>query len=214
MTSPLYLLRHGETVWNRERRIQGWKDSALTERGVRQARAMGHRLAELLPDPGAAVLYTSPQGRAVASADLVVAAFSAPFAERIVVQDLRERGFGAWEGQSHAELDAAQPGALAALTAAGWTGAAPGGESLEDLSRRVEGWWRAVPQDRTVVVVAHGQVSRVFRGLLLGLTQEETRRLPSAEQDAFFRFQNGVLDTIPAMRHEADAFEEAAAGSR
>ena len=205
---PLYLLRHGETAWNRERRIQGWKDAALTERGVRQARAMGTRLAELLPDAGSVTLYTSPQGRAVASADLVAAAFSAPFADRIVDPDLRERCFGAWEGYSHAELEAAHPGALDALAAAGWTGAPPGGESLADLSRRVGRWWQRVPRDRTLVVVAHGQVSRVFRGLLLGLTPEETRGLPSAAQDSFYRFAAGRLEIVPALPHEADAFEE------
>ena len=169
---------------------------------------MGRRLAELLPHPGAATLYTSPQGRAMASADLVSAAFDGPFADRIVVPDLRERGFGDWEGQSHAELEAAQPGALARLAAAGWTGAAPGGESLRDLSERVGRWWRTVPRDGIVVVVAHGQISRVFRGLLLGLGPEETRHLPSAEQDSFFRFAEGQLATVPALAHEVDAFEE------
>lgn len=208
MAPPLYLLRHGETVWNRERRIQGWQDSPLTERGISQARAMGRRLADLLPDPAQTVLYTSPQGRAVASADLVGQAFDRPFAGRIAEPDLRERCFGDWEGRSHAELDVSLPGALAALTEAGWTGAAPGGESLADLSRRVGGWWQRVPKDRTLVVVAHGQVSRVFRGLLLGLDEAATRRLPSAEQDSFFRFADGHLDVIPALPHEADAFEE------
>ena len=209
MAPPLYLLRHGETLWNREHRIQGWQDSPLTERGVRQARAMGRRLADLLPDPTVATLYTSPQGRAVASADLVVSAFSRPFADRIVDPDLRERRFGTWEGRSHAELEVEAPGWRNALAEAGWTAAAPGGESLAHLSQRVDRWWRTVPRDRVVVVVAHGQVSRVFRALLLGLGPDAALALPSAAQDAFFRFGDGALETIATMRHEAETFEEA-----
>ena len=58
LVSPLYMLRHGETAWNTERRMQGTKDSALTERGRAQAQAMGRTLkAELC------LLYTSPSPR-------------------------------------------------------------------------------------------------------------------------------------------------------
>jgi probable phosphoglycerate mutase len=59
----ILLVRHGETEWNRERRIQGRLDSPLTERGVAQARAMG-RLVASLPDATSARIVASPLGRA------------------------------------------------------------------------------------------------------------------------------------------------------
>lgn len=63
-TAPLYVLRHGETEWNREGRIQGARDSALTERGRAQAAAMGRALAvELERNAGPTIFLRSPLGR-------------------------------------------------------------------------------------------------------------------------------------------------------
>ena len=67
MTHPIYLFRHGETVWNAERRAQGYLDSPLTPLGEAQARAMGERLAAELRDvghaPSTVVVRASPLGR-------------------------------------------------------------------------------------------------------------------------------------------------------
>ena len=64
LTAPLYLLRHGETAWNLERRLQGSKDSPLTTRGREQAAAMGRALAaELACEPGPTIFLRSPLGR-------------------------------------------------------------------------------------------------------------------------------------------------------
>ena len=65
LAAPLYMLRHGETAWNTERRMQGTKDSALTDRGRAQALAMGRTLrAELAQTPGPTLFLRSPLGRA------------------------------------------------------------------------------------------------------------------------------------------------------
>ncbi|MBL8705407.1 MAG: histidine phosphatase family protein, partial [Rhodospirillales bacterium] len=59
----IYLLRHGETLWNAEGRIQGQRDSVLSPRGERQASAMGRRLAGLLNGRADVALVSSPLGR-------------------------------------------------------------------------------------------------------------------------------------------------------
>jgi len=58
-TGPLYLLRHGETIWNRTKRLQGHKDTPLTLRGVQQAEAMGKALAQELNGVAPAVFFIS-----------------------------------------------------------------------------------------------------------------------------------------------------------
>ena len=59
----IYLVRHGETEWNRSRRYQGWSDSPLTARGIAQAEAIGHRLCTL-SEAAVAEIVASPLGRA------------------------------------------------------------------------------------------------------------------------------------------------------
>src|SRR5262249_47926699 len=69
---PLYVLRHGETAWNIERRMQGAKDSALTERGRQQAEAMGRTLKrELAQEPGPTIFLRSPLGRARETSEII-----------------------------------------------------------------------------------------------------------------------------------------------
>ena len=72
LTAPLYMLRHGETAWNTERRMQGAKNSALTERGRAQAIAMGRALkVELAREPRPTVFLRSPLGRTCETALLI-----------------------------------------------------------------------------------------------------------------------------------------------
>ena len=72
LVAPLYVLRHGETAWNTERRMQGLKDSPLTERGRLQALAMGRTLkAELLREPGPTLFLRSPLGRVRETSEII-----------------------------------------------------------------------------------------------------------------------------------------------
>src|ERR1051326_7883199 len=66
----IFLVRHGETEWNRARRCQGWSDSALTERGIAQAEAIGQRL-RALPEAASAEIVASPTGRAHRTAEII-----------------------------------------------------------------------------------------------------------------------------------------------
>lgn len=128
----LFLIRHGETLANREFRYIGMRDDALSEKGERQAEQLA---AALAPLPIAAV-YSSPLQRAYVTA----CALAAP--HRLPVQsspELRECSFGEWEGLSHAEVLAR--GAEEVQLLRSWerdaTVAPPGGESFAAMQQRV-----------------------------------------------------------------------------
>ena len=98
----ILLARHGETEWNAIRRVQGWTDIPLSEKGLAQAEALAGRLSRV---PLAAV-YSSDLSRAAQTA--------APTAARLgltvlTVPELREKGFGEWEGLTQADLERDYP---------------------------------------------------------------------------------------------------------
>jgi len=98
----LYLTRHGQTQWNVENRFQGWCDSPLTEKGIRQA----EYLAERLKDVSFAAIYSSPAGRALQTAEILRGRRAVEITEH---PDLREMGLGDWEGMRTAEIEARFP---------------------------------------------------------------------------------------------------------
>ena len=104
LTAPLYMLRHGETAWNTERRMQGTKDSPLTARGRQQAVAMGRTLKrELASEPGPTFFFRSPLGRARETADIIGDEIGLTSDEWRDDPRLAELGYGRWEGFSWKE---------------------------------------------------------------------------------------------------------------
>ena len=199
----IYLLRHGETLWNAEGRIQGQRDSVLSPRGERQASAMGRRLAGLLNGRADVALVSSPLGRTRQTAALVAQAIGHD-AARIVADDrLKEISWGGWEGFTRPEIDRRWPGALAeryADAATRWSHCPPGGESFASSSARAMDWLHAARKiDGVVVAVAHGAIGRVLRGLHARLGPEEALALDEP-QDAFFRLHARGIDRIAAER--------------
>ena len=162
--TQLILIRHGETVWNREGRIQGHLDSALTEEGVAQAIACGQRLAGESID----AFYSSDMGRARRTAELIGKPLGL---SATPIESLRERAYGEGEGLTYAEIDARFREAFSREHAVDEHYAIPGGESkrtfhdrivaaLGDLANRHAG--------QTVLVVTHGGVLGVVHRWIHG----------------------------------------------
>lgn len=148
------VIRHGETHWNIEKRIQGQHDSPLTEAGRRQAQALGERLARDRFD----LMVSSDLGRAMETARLVGEATGL---EPLADARLRERGFGAGEGLLYAEVEERYPGAFRFGPGSDPDFAIPGGESRRQFHERVAAAFEALALEhpgRRVVVVAHGGV--------------------------------------------------------
>ncbi len=166
MSLRLFVLRHGETVFTRERRFAGWRDVPLTDAGLRQSEAA----AAVLSGVAISAVFASPLERARTSAEAVAKP------HRVAVQIMpafRELGFGAWEGRTRAEVEAAEPALYDVWRTAPDRFAAPGGESLPTVAKRVaEGieTLRADHDGESVVLVTHAVVIRliVLDGLGLG----------------------------------------------
>ena len=106
LTAPLYMLRHGETAWNTERRMQGSKNSDLTERGRAQALAMGRTLtAELARAPGPTIFLRSPLGRVRETSQIVGRELGLDAGEWRDDPRLAELSYGQWEGSSWKEIE-------------------------------------------------------------------------------------------------------------
>ncbi|MBA4342021.1 MAG: histidine phosphatase family protein [Methylibium sp.] len=147
-------VRHGETAWNRETRIQGQLDIPLSPLGAAQAR----RLAQALDGQGVEVIYASDLSRARQTAEAVAQQLG------LAVQlepGLRERGFGLFEGLTWAEIETRWPAESERWRRRDPQFAAQGGESLQDFYARsvaaVESLASRHP-GQTVLIVAHGGV--------------------------------------------------------
>lgn len=147
-------IRHGETDWNRVSRIQGQTDIALNDQGRWQAQRLGLALGS---EPLAAV-YSSDLGRALQTAQHLAEPHG------LVVQTdpaLRERCFGAYEGMTWSELEAAEPEAIRRWRQRDPAFAPPGGETLVQLQQRVVAALSrvaALHPGQLIAVVTHGGV--------------------------------------------------------
>lgn len=199
LTAPLYLLRHGETAWNLERRMQGSKDSPLTPRGREQAAAMGRALAaELARAPGPTVFLRSPLGRTRETSLIVGRTLGLDPADWRDDIRLTELGYGKWEGFTWPEIEVDHPDAMAKWRADPEGFCPPEGETHAELRRRSAALLAeiAAASVRTVVV-SHGVSGAVMRGLHLGLDARAMFVLDKP-QDAFFRLLDDREERILA----------------
>ena len=193
MSRTLYLLRHGQTRYNAELRLQGRCNSDLTARGEAQALAMGARLAELLAEPASWILYASPLGRARQTAERVCQQLGLD-KERIVWDErLVELGMGEWESRRVPELLAAHP--ELDLEEPDWYLQAPNGESFQSIQRRAQAWLQDEGIAKQAIVVSHGLFGAMLRGAYADLDYITTwtQELP---QDAFFKLSGGRIVRI------------------
>jgi len=166
----IFCIRHGETVWNRERRIQGRLDSPLTARGIQLASAYAQHLRERLVQTrgqASVPIHSSPQPRAHQTA-VVVAEILGQDARAIVTDDrLRERSFGTLEGLTADEVR--DQAGISREEFKAWDYRPPQGEAPADVLTRVRGWLLEPRDEPLVIVVCHGGVSRALRAAHLGL---------------------------------------------
>ena len=202
MQHPIYLFRHGETVWNAERRAQGHLDSPLTETGREQARAMGRALARELAragyGPDTVVVRASPLGRVRET--LLLAAGEAGLVHDETCHDprLREMSWGDWDGFNIAEIETRWPAEIAARRLDKWNYCPPNGENYAMAAERAQAALDDIARlaaDRPVTVFAHGGIGRVLRGLFLGAPQAEIMAMDQP-QDAFYRLHRGAAERI------------------
>jgi len=167
----IYFLRHGQTSFNAEGRIQGSAGVPLNPHGRAQAQRNGGILNELISDKTRFDFVASPLLRARQTMETVRAAMGfAPDGYR-TDDRLQEVRFGAWGGMTWAEIAARDPENYRRREADPWNVAPPEGECFRELYERVMDWLAGITAD--TVVVAHGGTSRCLRGHFLKLAPQE-----------------------------------------
>ncbi|HEV7254835.1 MAG TPA: histidine phosphatase family protein [Mesorhizobium sp.] len=190
-----FFVRHGETAWNKEGRLQGQADTLITEEGRLQADRNGRKLKELLGDPQDFDFVASPMKRTRETMERIRGVLGVdPKAYRTDPR-LVELSFGDWQGRTYTELEREEPGAYARRTADKW-GFVPPGEGAESyamLALRVAPYVREI--ERPTVCVTHGGVIRsIF--VLLGALAPDDASLADTPQDQILRLRDGRLEWL------------------
>ncbi|MER8863586.1 histidine phosphatase family protein [Mesorhizobium sp. M0751] len=191
----VYIVRHGQTAWNAEARLQGQADTDLNELGREQASRNGRRLAELIDKPDDFDFVASPMRRTRETMERLRAAMKLdPHAYRTEPL-LVELSFGDWQGFTFAELEANNPGSTRQRRLDKWNFQPPGegAESYQMLLERVKPWFDAL--DRQTVCVTHGGVMRALFRFVLGMPEQDAVSM-EVPQDRLLRLDGRRLEWL------------------
>ncbi len=194
MTSPLapssprtaprkgrdFIARHGETVFNAARRIQGTAPhTPLTRAGFAQADEMGAALAAYLGAKPPMALWASSTGRALQTLAVVTEHLGLDWHAARTDDRLVELDTGDWGGRYYAQL--AEEGHELVFEGTGLLRPAPGGESYAQMALRLSAWLADTNDDDSDrLVIMHGLSSRVLRGVMTGLADHPAIAAPAA----------------------------------
>ena len=191
----VYYIRHGETEWNADGRLQGAQDIPLNDLGRKQAADAGSILAGLFVRDGrneqSLPFVASPLGRARSTMELVRGALKLPPHDYSIDDRLREIGYGHWEGSTLSQMQASDPDVFAARQVDKWTVAPPGGETYASVQLRMRDWYDSLLGD--TVAVAHGGTARALM-VALGIETPGSAADLTIEQGAVYVFGEGGLE--------------------
>ena len=154
MATEITIIRHGETIWNAQQRIQGHRNSKLSENGIRQAGLVAKSLAKREFD----VLISSDLERAAETAGIINKLLQLPLEYN---ENMRERSFGIVEGMTLAEMKEKFPREYRSYKEREPGFKFSGGESIEQLFNRVTSEIEAIArkfENKKVLIVSHGLV--------------------------------------------------------
>jgi len=194
LSKTLYLVRHGETDWNAERRYQGQIDIPINAKGHAQAQRNGRELRRVLEergvDPLGLMYLASPMSRTRATMELMREALGLPALGYQTDSRLIEASYGVWEGLTIPEIEARDPTAFERRKADPGSFSPAGGESYDGLRERVTPAFNAL--HRETVMVTHGGVIKVLRGMVEDLTPSQMLAL-DAPQDQVLIIEDGRI---------------------
>ena len=186
-------LRHGETAYNAERRLQGQLDIPLNARGREQAVSVGRTLGARIGDEiarleAAGAFIASPLVRARETMEISRGAIGLSPGRYRLDAALKEISFGVWEGMTWPEIEARDPKGVRARRKDKWSFAPPDGESYAMLAERLRPWLDGLSGD--AFVVSHGGVARALMTLIAGVAPAKAADAPIAQGRALW-FENG-----------------------
>ena len=171
MATEITIIRHGETMWNVQKRIQGQRNSKLSENGITQAELVAKALAKREFD----VLVSSDLGRAIETAKIINKQLLLPHEYNA---NLRERSFGIFEGKNFAEIEEKYPEEFLRYKERNPEFVVPGGESIQQMYKRITSEIESVARkfkDQKVLIVSHGLVLEMMMYRTFNLNLDEPR---------------------------------------
>jgi probable phosphoglycerate mutase len=197
-----FIARHGETVFNAARRLQGdHPHTPLTRAGFAQAEEMGRALRDLLGSKPVLTLWASPTGRALQTLAVIAEHLDLDWHDARTDARLVEIGMGSWGGRYYADV-IAEVGQEGVIAPGGILRPAPDGEHYAEIAARVSGWLTDTGDDRgDRLVVMHGISSRVLRGVMTGLPVDPDFGAPIAPglpQGSVSLIEGGV-ESVPHL---------------
>ena len=204
-----FLVRHGQTEWNRVGRAQGHSDPPLNAEGHGQARAVADRLRQV----EFAGAYTSDLSRAAGTAEAIMSGRDTPLIHR---PDLREQNFGEWEGLTYEEVRSRYTGEYEEMLNKNPAFVPPGGESDTDLLGRMAGTAARIAQRHAgvggnILVVTHGGAIRAMIVSLLKAPADSLWqiRLSNAGLSIVTTFDEGgaTIDLLNDTSHLGPGFD-------
>lgn len=195
MSRPtLYYVRHGLTDWNIEGRLQGGHDIPLNDRGRAQAAQCGVILSDLFARdsrPASDFHYvSSPLVRASETMDILRKGLGLPLDGYARDPRLKEIAFGEWEGLTYLDVLGRDKHVVETRESSKWLFRPPGGETYEEVARRMGQWYATL--DRDTVVTAHGGTARALVGHLGIAAPEEAAHQP-IDQGCVYLFAGNQL---------------------
>lgn len=176
-TTNFWLIRHGETQWNADRRLQGWRDIALNDKGVQQARHLAEHLASPAFTASIDVIVSSDLARAHQTASMAAGHFGLPIATTAA---LRERNYGVYEGHELTVVQGGRAG-LASFDLRSPDAPIENGETLTVFAQRVHDAFEQLAVEhagRNIMVFAHGGVIDIVWRRTQGLSLDVFRAEP------------------------------------
>lgn len=194
MPPSILLMRHGETVWNLEQRMQGRFDSPLTVRGIEQARSCGKKIKDRLAGETISGVQSSPLGRCWQTAVIVADCLGKSCSTLEFDEDLREISWGDWDGLTASEIEANDGLRWQAVIDSKFMKAPPNGESVLDVTLRARLWLERQSQNELLLVVSHGMFGRALRCVYQGLIADAVHSMADSHTSVFELTEGRVFE--------------------
>jgi len=194
----IYLVRHGETVWNETGRLQGRGDSPLTSKGHEQVIAVSKLLRREIDGANPIEVQSSPLERTRQTSSMLCRELGLDESQIRLSPLLIEFDYGTWDGLSFEEINRRYSNELEKRDGDKWNYVLPGGESYALVYERAKEWLKTVDSNRTTIAVTHLGTSRVIQGAYAGLSPDETLKRRHSHEWVY-RLVDGRIEEIVGL---------------
>lgn len=190
----IYIIRHGQTLWNLQGKKQGRNDSPLTLKGISQANNVAKILLEEKIDLNNFTVVSSPQWRCRQFLSIICEQIEFDYNKCIFEDNLREHAFGMWEGLTEEQIKEQYGEIYKKRELSKWDFIAPMGESYDLVHKRVAKVLEKY-EEQNIIFVCHEMISKVLRGKMLELDKKEIMSLKH-RQDVVYKIENKTLKEL------------------